>query len=74
MKAVKRVTYRLMLEEIAKEEKIEVTDEEADKEAERLSIMYNMTKEELIKAFGGKEFLIYDTKMRKALDFLKENN
>ena len=72
--ASKNVKYRYMMEEISNLEKIEVTDEEADKEAERLSIMYNMTKEELIKAFGGKDFLIYDTKMRKTLDFLKENN
>ena len=72
--AEKNITYRYMMEDIANKEKIEVTDEEADKEAERLSIMYNMTKDELIKAFGGKDFLIYDTKMRKALDFLKENN
>ena len=72
--AEKNITYRYMMEEIAKLEKIEVTDEEADAEAERLSIMYNMTKEELIKAFGGREFLLYDTKMRKALEFLKNNN
>lgn len=72
--AEKTVKYRYMMEEISKLEKIEVTEEEADKEAERLSIMYNMTKEELIKAFGGKDFLIYDTKMRKTLDFLKNNN
>ena len=72
--AEKNIAYRYMMEEIVKKEKIEATDEEADKEAERLSIMYNMTKDELIKAFGGKEYLIYDTKMRKALDFLKENN
>lgn len=72
--AERNITYRYMMEEIVKKENITATDEEADKEAERLSIMYNMTKDELIKAFGGKEYLIYDTKMRKALDFLKENN
>lgn len=72
--AEKNITYRYMMEEIANLEKIEVTDEEADAEAERLSIMYNMTKDELIKALGGREFLLYDTKMRKALEFLKNNN
>ena len=30
--------------------------------------------EELIKAFGGKEFVVYDTKMRKTLEFLRDNN
>ena len=36
--------------------------------------MYQMTKEELVKAFGGKDMVGYDLKMRKALEFLKENN
>ena len=72
--ATKNITYRYMMEEIAKLENIEVTDKERDEEAERLAIMYNMTKEELIKAFGGKDMVGYDLKMRKALEFLKENN
>ena len=72
--ATKNITYRYMMEEIAKKEKIEVTSEEVDKEADRLALMYQMTKEEVLKATGGKEFLEYDTKMRKTIDFLKENN
>ena len=72
--AEKNITYRYMMEEIAKKEKIDVTDKEREEETERLAKMYQMTKEELVKAFGGKDMVGYDLKMRKALQFLKENN
>ena len=45
--AEKRVKYRFMLEEIATLEKVEVTDEEANKEAEDLAKKYNTTEEEI---------------------------
>ena len=70
--AVKRITYRLMLEEIAKVENIEVSEEEALKEAEEMAKKYNTTKEELIKNIGGLDMIIYDTKMRRAMEVLKE--
>lgn len=72
--AKKNITYRYMLEEIAKKEGIVISDEEADNEAETLSHTYQMTKQELINAFGGIEMIKYDLKMRKTIDFLKENN
>ena len=68
----KRVTYRLMLEEIIKKEKIEVTLEEADKEACSLAEKYHMEKEDLLKNFGGIEMIKYDMEMRKAMDVLKK--
>ena len=70
--ATNRVTYRLMLEQIAKEEKIEVTDAEALEQAEDMANKYNMTKEELIKNIGGLDMIIYDIKMRKAIEILKK--
>ena len=72
--AEKNITYRYMLESIANLEKIDATDEEVDAESERLSQMYQMTKEELVNAFGGKEMIKYDLKMRRTIEFLKENN
>lgn len=72
--AEKNITYRYMLEEIAKKEGIVISDEEADNEAETLSHTYQMTKQELINAFGGIEMIKYDLKIRKTIDFLKENN
>lgn len=70
--AKKRVTYRLMLEEIAKKENIKVSDAEADKEAESLAEKYHMSKEDLLKNFGGIDLIKYDMEMRKAMDILKK--
>lgn len=71
--AEKRVLERLLLEEIVKSEKIEVKNEDVKKEAEDLAKKYQMDKDEFLKLFGGLEMVEYDLKMRKALDFLKEN-
>lgn len=70
--AQNRVTYRLMLEEIAKEEKIEVTLEEAETEAANLATKYQMDKDEFLKLFGGLDMVKYDLKMRRALEVLKK--
>lgn len=72
--AYNHVLYRLMLEEIAKLEKIEITDKDADEEANKLSEKYNMKKEEFLNAFGGIDMIKYDLEMRKVIDLLKENN
>ena len=72
--AYNNVLYRLMLEEITNIEKIEITDEEAEKEAEELAKKYNMEKEDFLKEFGGIEMIQYDLEMRKVIDLLKEYN
>lgn len=72
--AEKRVSSRLLLEAIMKEEKIEVASEDVDKEASDLASKYNMKKEEFLNLFGGLEMVEYDMKMRKAIEILKENN
>ena len=72
--AYNHVLYRLMLEEIAKEEKVEISEEEADKEAEVLAEKYHMNKEEVLKVFGGLEMIQYDLEMRKVIELLKEYN
>ena len=51
--AYQNVLYRLMLEEIMNLEKIEVSQEEASKEAEELAKKYKMDKEDFLKQFGG---------------------
>ena len=70
--ATKRVTYRLMLEEIANKENIEVTDEQAETEAATLATKYQMDKDEFLKLFGGLEMVKYDLKMRQAIEVLKK--
>ncbi|MDD3341720.1 MAG: trigger factor [Bacilli bacterium] len=69
--AEKRVLYRLMLEEIAKAEKIEVSDAVAKEEAKKLADKYKMEEEEFLKAFGGLDMIKYDRKMRDAMEVLK---
>lgn len=70
--ALKRIKSRYLLEAVAEKEKIEVTDAEADEEAEKLATLYQMPKEELLKMFGGLETMKFDTKMRRALDLLRK--
>lgn len=72
--AYSHVLYRLMLEEIAKLEKIEVTKEEVEKEAEELANKYKVEKEEFLKMFGGLDMIEYDMQMRRVIDMLKEAN
>ncbi len=71
--AVNRVKFRLMLEEIAKVEKIDLTDELALEEAEKLASKYQMEKEEFLKEFGGLDMVKYDYKMRQAIETLKKD-
>lgn len=71
--AVKRIKYRLMLEEIIKLENLTATDEEADKEASEIASKYGMEKEDFLTQFGGLEMIKYDLEMRKAIDVLKGN-
>ena len=68
-----RITYRLMLEEIAKVENIEIEDEEANQEALEMAKRYQMEKDEFLKQFGGLDIVKYDLKMKKAIEKLKEN-
>lgn len=72
--AYQNVLYRLMLEEIMNLEKIEVSEEDAEKEAEELAKKYQIEKEELLAEFGGIEMIQYDLEMRKTIEKLKELN
>ena len=63
-----------MLEEIMNLEKIEVTIEEAEKEAEELAKKYEMEKDQFLAQFGGVDMIQYDLEMRKTIELLKEAN
>ena len=69
--ALNRVKSRLLLEEIAKAEKIEISEEEANEEANKLAEKYGMKVDEFLKAFGGIDMIKYDSKMRQAIEILK---
>jgi len=72
--AYKNTLYRLILEELIKIEKIEVTKEDAEEEALKLAEKYQMKKEDLLKEFGGLDMIMYDLEIRRVFDKLKEYN
>ena len=69
--ATNRVKERFLLEEVAKEEKIEISDKDAEAKAEEMAKNYGMTKEDLLKEFGGLDMVKYDMKMREAINIVK---
>ena len=72
--AEKRIKFRLILEEIIKEEKIKVTDKEVDAKVEELAQKYSMTKEEVKKQYGENlDYIKYDLEVTKAFDIIKES-
>ena len=71
--AEERVKTRYLLEEIAKKENLEVTHDEIHAEADKMAELYNASADDIFNMIGGEEALEYDLKMRKAVDFLKNN-
>lgn len=72
--AKKRVKVSLTLEAIAKEENIEVTEEDINKELENMSKMYNMSVDQIKQALGSLDGIKSDLAIRKAIDLLVENS
>ncbi len=72
--AIKRVKYRYLIEEVANAEKIEITDEEAEKESANMAANYGMEKTEFLSRFGGLDIVKYDMRMRKALEILSQED
>lgn len=74
--AEKRIRYNLTLEAIAKAENLEVTEEDVEKEIEKISELYQRPVEEMKEIFSterSKERIKYDLRIQKAVDFLVEN-
>jgi trigger factor len=75
--AQKRVRVNLTLEAIASVENLEATDEDVDKEIEKMAEMYQRSAEEIkniLAAQGGLEGIKGDLKIQKAVEFLVENS
>ncbi len=72
--AYSHVLYRLMLEEILELEKVEVKDDEVEKEVDEMAKKYQMKKNDFLNAFGGKDMVKYDLEIRKVIELLKEYN
>ena len=71
--AENRIKFRLMLEEIAKAEGIEIDEKRALEEASRLAEKYQMEKDAFLDNFGGLEMVKYDLQMRQAIEVLKQD-
>ena len=73
--AEKRVKSRLVLEAVVDAEKIEVTDEEYDKEIETMAEVYQMEADKVKEMLGEKEAknIRKDLAIRKAAEFVVEN-
>ena len=70
--AEKQVKLRLALETIAKKEKIKVTKAETDEEIARIAESYNMEVEK-VREMVPADSVAEDMKVKKAMDFVKEN-
>ena len=70
--AVKRIKYRLVLDEIVKKEKIKVSDKEVDKKLEDIAKKYNMTKDEVKAQYGENlDMIKYELEVEKAFNIIK---
>lgn len=73
--AEKRIQSRLVLEAIAEAEKIEVSDEEFEKEIETMAEVYQMDASKVKEMLGEKEIknIRQDLAVKKAAEFVVEN-
>src|SRR5690606_28706079 len=74
--ARRNVLHRLVLEAIAREERLEATEEDLEAELERLAEVYNRPAgdlREMFSADGYLEELKSDLRIRKAVKFLVEH-
>ena len=69
--ALKRLQNSYLLNAIIEKEKIEVSEDEAKKEIEEMAKTYNMTAEDVEKSIGGINAMLYDLKVRRAIDIMK---
>lgn len=70
-----RIKSSLVLEQIAKDENIEVTDDEINAEVEKMAAAYGMEADKLKEYMGDseKESIARDLKVTKAVDLIMEN-
>ena len=73
--AITRIKSSLVLEQIAKEENIEITDADVDAEIEKMATMYNMEADKLKEYMGEdeKENMKQDLAVQKAVELITES-
>ncbi|NLW28612.1 MAG: trigger factor [Erysipelothrix sp.] len=71
--ATKRVKLRLVLDQVAKQENLEASDEDVEKEYQTISEMYGLELDQ-IKQMATPEDIAYDVRLKKARESLLEQN
>ena len=72
--AERRIMYRLVMEQVAKEENITATDEDFEAEIQRMADAYHMDADTIRKYFvADKERMMQDLAVQKAITFVTEN-
>ena len=73
--AERQVKTRMLLNGIAEAEKIEVSQEELEKELEDMAVQYQTTADKLKEMIGVENinFLQKDMKIKKAIEFIYDN-
>lgn len=73
--AVKRIQTSLVLEQIAKDENIQISEEDADAEISRMAVMYGMEADKLKEVMGDAEVkaMKEDLALQKAVELVMDN-
>ncbi|MCI2898561.1 trigger factor [Staphylococcus hominis] len=71
--AEQRVKTNLTLSAIADEENIEVTDEDIDKELEKMSSQFNISVDDIKQTLGNTDIIKNDVRIQKVIDLLRDN-
>lgn len=71
--AEQRVKTNLTLTAIAEAEKIEATDEDIDKELEKMSKQFNISVEDIKNTLGNTDIIKNDVRIQKVIDLLRDN-
>lgn len=71
--AEQRVKTNLTLTAIAEAEKIEATDEDIDKELEKMSKQFNISVEDIKNTLGNTDIIKNDVRTQKVIDLLRDN-
>ncbi len=73
--AKQRIESRLVLEAVVKAEGLEASEEDFDKEVEKMAENYKMEKDKVVEMLGeaGKKQVMEDLAVSKAVDFVVEN-
>ncbi|WP_301402799.1 trigger factor [Staphylococcus haemolyticus] len=71
--AEQRIKTNLTLSVIADKENIEATDEDIDKELEKMSKQFNISVEDIKNTLGNTDIIKNDVRIQKVIDLLRDN-